>query len=57
MRVNLQKYGFMRMENEDFSDDGTRFYVYRKPGSRVRVTKATGCGMYFILAARKNNFL
>ena len=45
-KVNLTKYGFIRTPDEDFSDDGTRFYCYAV-GS-VRVSKATGCGMYFI---------
>ncbi len=39
-RINLAKYGFKRWEEEDFSDDGARFYCY-KAGSRVRVSKTT----------------
>lgn len=45
-KVNLTKYGFIRTPDEDFSDDGTRFYCYAV--GRVRVSKAAGCGMYFI---------
>ena len=45
-KVNLSKYGFVRTPNEDFSDDGTRFYVYRV--GRVRVSKATWNGQVFL---------
>lgn len=48
-KVNLTKYGFVRAENEDFSDDGSRFYVYRV-GKRVRVSKCTWNGQIFLSA-------
>ena len=47
-KVNLIKFGFVRAENEDFSDDSTRFYVYRV--GRVRVSKATWNGQIFLSA-------
>jgi len=46
-RVNLLKYGFIRWEEEDFSDDGNRFYCY-KVGDRVRVSKCTWNGLVFL---------
>lgn len=45
-KVNLTKYGFVRNESEDFSDDGSRFYVYRV--GRVRVSKCTWNGQIFL---------
>lgn len=47
-RVYLEKAGFIRSEKDDFSDDGTRFYCYRTPNGRVRVSKATGCGNIYL---------
>lgn len=46
-KVNLIKFGFVRAEAEDFSDDGSRFYVYRV-GKRVRVSKCTWNGQIFL---------
>lgn len=37
-KIMMTKYGFVRWPEEDFSDDGSKFYVYRV-GERVRVTK------------------
>lgn len=37
-RILMNKYGFERWQEEDFSDDGNRFTCY-KVGSRVRVSK------------------
>jgi hypothetical protein len=48
-RINLAKYGFIRDETHDFSDDGSRFYVYRA-GKRVRVSKCTYNGQVYISA-------
>lgn len=48
-KITLAKYGFVRDEAQDFSDDGTRFYVY-KVGNRVRVSKATWNGQVFLSA-------
>lgn len=45
-RINLTKYGFVRTPEEDFSDDGTRFSVYRL--GDVRVSKAVSGGKVFI---------
>jgi hypothetical protein len=45
-KVNLTKYGFVRTPNEDFSDDGNRFYVYH--AGRVRVSKCTWSGQIFL---------
>lgn len=39
-KINLTKYGFSRCAEEDFSDDGTRFQVYRL-GKYIRVSKAS----------------
>ena len=41
-RINLVKYGFVRWPEEDFSDDGNRFQVYKV--GRVRVTKLVSDG-------------
>ena len=51
-KVNLTKYGFVRTPEEDFSDDGTRFQVY-KAGKNMRISKATWQDEIF-LAARLN---
>lgn len=45
-RVNLVKYGFVRCQEEDFSDDGNRFQTYRV--GRVRVTKLVADGEAYI---------
>lgn len=45
-RINLTKYGFVRAPEEDFSDDGTRFSVYRL--GDVRVSKVVSGGKVFI---------
>jgi hypothetical protein len=54
-RVNLAKYGFVRTPEDDFSDDGTRFQVYRA-GRYIRVSKASWLDEIF-LAARLNGNL
>lgn len=46
-KINMTKYGFVRWPEEDFSDDGSKFYSYRV-GERVRVTKCTHNGEAFI---------
>lgn len=51
-RINLTKYGFVRTPEEDFSDDGTRFNVYRL--GDVRVSKAVSGGEVYI-AGRIDN--
>lgn len=52
-KVNLTKYGFVRTPEEDFSDDGTRFQVY-KAGKHVRISKASWLDEIYI-AARLND--
>lgn len=46
-KIMMNKYGFIRWPEEDFSDDGSRFYAYRV-GKRVRVTKCTFNGEAYI---------
>lgn len=45
-RVDLVKHGFIRCQEEDFSDDGTRFTCYK--AGRVVVSKATYQGDIFL---------
>jgi hypothetical protein len=45
----MNKYGFVRWPEEDFSDDGNRFYCYRV-GKRVRVSKLVSDGVAYISA-------
>lgn len=45
-RINLVKYGFVRDATSDFSDDGSRFQVYRV--GRVVVTKCVSDGQAYI---------
>lgn len=52
-KINLTKYGFVRTPEEDFSDDGTRFQVY-KAGKNIRVSKASWLDEIF-LAGRLND--
>jgi hypothetical protein len=46
-KIMMTKYGFVRWPEEDFSDDGSRFFAYRV-GKRVRVTKCTFNGEAYI---------
>jgi hypothetical protein len=48
-KIMMNKYGFVRWPEEDFSDDGNRFYCY-KVGSRVRVSKLVADGVAYISA-------
>ena len=48
-RINMIKYGFERCPEQDFSDDGNRFQVYRA-GTRVRVSKHVSGGYAYISA-------
>lgn len=48
-KIMMTKYGFERWPEEDFSDDGTRFQIY-KAGKRVRVSKAVSNGKAYIAA-------
>lgn len=55
-RVNLTKYGFVRDQSQDFSDDGTRFTCYTVKGAdRIRVSKATYNGTIFLAARLYGN--
>ena len=45
-RINLVKYGFVRSQADDFSDDGNRFTCYRV--GNVRVSKLVSDGYAFI---------
>ena len=45
-RINLVKYGFVRTPEDDFSDDGSRFYTFRV--GRVQVTKCVSDGEAYI---------
>lgn len=48
-RIMMNKYGFERWPEEDFSDDGNRFTCYRV-GTRVRVSKLVADGQAYISA-------
>lgn len=48
-RIMMNKYGFERWPEEDFSDDGNRFTCY-KVGNRVRVSKLVADGQAYISA-------
>ncbi len=48
-KIIMTNYGFIRWPEEDFSDDGSRFTVYRV-GERVRVSKCTYKGAVFLSA-------
>lgn len=46
-KIVMTNYGFVRWPEEDFSDDGSKFYCYRV-GERVRVSKCTYKGEVFL---------
>ncbi len=48
-KIMMNKYGFIRWPEEDFSDDGNRFYCYRV-GEKVRVSKLVSDGVAYISA-------
>lgn len=48
-KIMMTKYGFERWQDEDFSDDGNRFYCY-KVGTKVRVSKLVSQGQVYISA-------
>lgn len=57
-RINMTKYGFIRKESEDFSDDGNRFTGYTiSPNSRLRVTKLVSYGRAYLSADMNGNKL
>lgn len=48
-RIIMTKYGFIRKESEDFSDDGNRFTGYTvSSNSRLRVTKLVSDGKAYL---------
>ena len=48
-KIMMNKYGFVRWPEQDFSDDGNRFCTYRV-GERVRVSKLVSDGVAYISA-------
>ena len=48
-KIMMNKYGFVRWPEEDFSDDGNRFTCY-KVGNKVRVSKLVSDGEAYISA-------
>lgn len=55
-KINLTKYGFIKNEREDFSDDGNKFTCYTV-GTRVRVSKCVSGGRAYIAARIDGNKL
>lgn len=57
-RINMTKYGFIRKESEDFSDDSNRFTGYTiSSNSRLRVTKLVSDGRAYLSADMNGNKL
>ncbi len=54
-KINLKKYGFVRLPAEDFSDDETRFKVYRL--DNVHVTYASDSDYVYISGRYRGNEL
>lgn len=48
-RVNLVKYGFIRWQERDFTDDSNRFQCYRA-GKKVEVSKLVSDGQVYLSA-------
>lgn len=48
-KILMTKYGFVRWPEEDFSDDGNRFYCFRA-GKCVRVSKLVSDGQVYLSA-------
>ena len=55
-RINLVKCGFIRIHEEDFTDDSSRFTCYRA-GKRVRVSKCVSDGWAYIDGDIRSNEL
>lgn len=55
-KIMMSKYGFVRDAQNDFSDDGNHFQVY-KAGTRVRVSKLVADGEAYISARIDGNIL
>ena len=48
-KIVMTKYGFIRNEREDFSDDGSRFQGWAtSPNSRLRITKCVSNGQVYL---------
>ena len=57
-RINMTKYGFIRNEKEDFSDDGSRFQGYMTlPNSRLRISKHISNGQAYLSSSMNGNKL
>ena len=57
-RINMTKYGFIRKESEDFSDDGNRFTGYTiSSNSRLRISKLVSDGRAYLSADMNGNKL
>lgn len=57
-RIDMTKYGFIRNEREDFSDDGNSFTCYTtSPTSRLRITKLVSDGQAYLSADMHGNKL
>lgn len=51
MRINLKKYGFEECKDENFSDDGNRFTIYRNLGCPdLRISKLVSGGQVYLAA-------
>lgn len=55
-KINLVKCGFIRIPEEDFTDDSSRFTCYRA-GKRVRVSKCVSDGWVYIDGSIRSNEL
>lgn len=57
-RINMTKYGFIRFEEGDFSDDGNRFTCYTlSPSSRLRISKLVSDGRVYLSSSMNGNKL
>lgn len=57
-RINMTKYGFIRNESGDFTDDSNRFTGYTiSSNSRLRVTKLVSDGRAYLSADMNGNKL
>jgi hypothetical protein len=57
-RINMTKYGFIRFEEGDFSDDGNRFTGYTiSSNSRLRVSKLVSDGRVYLSSSMDGNKL
>jgi hypothetical protein len=57
-KITMTKYGFIRNEREDFSDDGSRFQGYMtSPNSRLRISKHVSNGRAYLSSSMNGNKL